>query len=97
MDKAAGWLSLQTCPFAFTLPLVPANLPWQSVEDLVGKAALSMIQLTLLAVALLHWAACCFYYVASWYSFNSNTWVYRQDLVPNTDTGLAHGASNAAR
>ena len=53
------------------------------LEDTMGRYNYSLASLALIAMSLLHWAACSFYFAASWNDFNEDTWVYHEDLVPN--------------
>lgn len=57
------------------------------VESVLGTTILSLLKLLSLAILILHWAACLFYYSSSWNNFSSITWVYRQGLVPGTWNG----------
>lgn len=56
-----------------------------------------MIYFSLAALMVLHWSACLFYFAASWRDFDSLTWVYRWDLVPTDENGLANGANYITR
>ena len=42
------------------------------------------------------WAACLFYYSASWNNFGPNTWVYRANLVPDKSKPFQFGQNVAA-
>ncbi|GAX74590.1 hypothetical protein CEUSTIGMA_g2038.t1 [Chlamydomonas eustigma] len=69
----------------------------QMLDESLGRSAMRMMKLLLLAGTMLHWAACAFYYSASWDDFGPNTWVYHQNLVPNNDTGREVGAAFTER
>ena len=49
------------------------------MEEAIGRSALRLVKLLLFSMAVLHWAACLFYYSASWQNFGVNTWVYHAD------------------
>lgn len=56
------------------------------LESVLGSILLSLLKLFFLSILVVHWAACLFFWSASWNSFTSNTWVYRAGLVP----GVSH-------
>ena len=52
---------------------VPPLCTAQVLESTMGKAQLNMLYFVLLALTLLHWAACLYYYVAAWRDFDEWT------------------------
>ncbi len=71
------------------------------MEDALGKSTVRMLKLGLVAFAAMHWAACAFYYAASWNNFDSDTWVYHASLVPvlspDGQVLVGYDASNAKK
>ncbi|KAG1662193.1 hypothetical protein FOA52_015819 [Chlamydomonas sp. UWO 241] len=70
------------------------NSFFQVLENFFGRTNLRMITLLMLALTLLHWSACAFYFTAYCYDFSEDTWVYQKGLVPtdydtlgSTDSG----------
>ncbi|KAG1678597.1 hypothetical protein FOA52_012604 [Chlamydomonas sp. UWO 241] len=74
---------LKMAKLARVMSNVNVRSAFRSLEDMFGKATMRMGQLLLLAIGMLHWGACLFYYSAAWQDFNDETWVWRADLVPN--------------
>jgi hypothetical protein len=58
------------------------------IESILGTTILSFLKLFFLSFLIIHWAGCFFYWSSSWNNFSSNTWVYRQGLVPGTWNGV---------
>jgi hypothetical protein len=78
-------------------PSPPLYSSTQSLEDLLGKSTLRLINLVVLAIGMVHWGACLFYFSASWENFDTNTWVYRQGLTETGPYGEIEGSSNYAK
>ncbi len=68
----------------------------QVVEDIMTPPLFRLMQFALLAAASLHWSACLFYWSAAWNNFDSTTWVYEANLVPNPADDYA-SSKNAVR